>query len=59
MYLPIIERFWNRTPRSREPRAAPPHCVRCGRGFVASGLDERSLCWFCARSVELVESPEL
>ncbi len=48
MYVPFIERMRR---RAAEPRVEEPHCVRCGRGFVASGLDESSRCWWCARLV--------
>lgn len=46
MYLPFIERIRR---RATQTRVELPHCVRCGRGFVASGLDDTSRCWWCAR----------
>lgn len=56
MYVSIIERIWKR--RAIEC-AAVPHCVRCGRSFVASGLDEASRCWFCAKALEVRDSPDV
>jgi predicted Zn-ribbon and HTH transcriptional regulator len=48
MSLPFIDRIRR---RDAEKRAAAPQCVRCGRAFVASGLDESSRCWWCAKLI--------
>ncbi len=57
MTLLFIERIKRRSSKQAEDSAAPPQCVRCGRKFVASGLDDHSRCWWCVRSME-AEEPE-
>ncbi len=55
MSLALMDRIFRREARRTQERAVVPHCVRCGRGFVASGLDVMSRCWWCARVGETVD----
>jgi len=58
MQLSFINHLFQRRGRRRFVRASTPHCVRCGRRFIASGLDASSRCWWCARSVDIEWEPD-
>jgi hypothetical protein len=52
MHVPFLDRLFHRKAPRQVQREAAPHCVRCGRKFVASGLDADSKCWWCNRSID-------